>query len=147
MTKIYVVTMENDEMDAVEIGYASNQQIADKMIEKVSSTDGFEFNTYNSYQATLDYMEINNEAICFEENIPLTNNNNDLLVQFAMLWGMEIGSALSSKEVEIANEMKLWNSDELFSLFSSWKDEYLSQDDLEDSVEFFKEKVTDLLHE
>ena len=134
-------------MDAVEIGYASNQQIADKMIEKVSSTDGFEFNTYNSYQATLDYMEINNEAICFEENIPLTNNNNDLLVQFAMLWGMEIGSALSSKEVEIANEMKLWNSDELFSLFSSWKDEYLSQDDLEDSVEFFKEKVTDLLHE
>lgn len=65
--KIYVVTMENDELEPVEIGYASNQDIANKMIEKASSTDGFEYNTYNSYQATVDYMEINDELICFEE--------------------------------------------------------------------------------
>ena len=69
-------------------------------------------------------------------------DNNDLVVQFATLWGMDIGSASSSKEVEIANEMKQWNSDELYRLFSEWKDEYLSQDEIEDSVEFFRSKVT-----
>ena len=78
--KIYVVTMENDEMDAVEIGYASNQDIADKMIEKVSSTDGFEHNTYNSCQATMDCLEINDEPICFEEGDSEENKDLWLIV-------------------------------------------------------------------
>lgn len=100
--KIYVVTMENDELAPVEVGYASNQKIADKMIERMSGTDGFELNAYHSYQATIDYLEINDESVCFEEDAVQTADNNDLVVQFAMLWGMQIESALSSKEVAIA---------------------------------------------
>lgn len=140
--KIYIVTMENDEMDPVEAGYASSQNIADKMIKKISTTEGFEHNTCKSYQASIDYLEINDEPICFENDTANPTDNNDLVVQFAILWGMDIGSASSLKEVEIANEMKKWNSDELYRLFSEWKDEYLSQDEIEDSVEFFRSKVT-----
>ena len=41
------------------------------------------------------------------------NKNNDLLIQFAILRGHQIGSALSPKETEIAKEMKLCDSIEL----------------------------------
>ena len=63
----YVVTMENDEMNPMEIGYASNSKIAERMIKKASSTDGFENNTYHSYETKMDVMEINGERICFED--------------------------------------------------------------------------------
>ena len=70
------------------------------------------------------------------------NDNNDLLVQFAVLWGNHIGSAHSSAD---ANKMKQWDSEELLNLFSAWKNEYLSQDAIEDSVDFFNKKLSDLL--
>ena len=142
--EIYVVTMENDEMDTTEIGYASNQQIADRMIKKASSTDGFEFFKYHSFKAPVDYMEINDEPVSFEKKV---DEGNDLVVQFAILWGMQIGSAFSSKEIEIAEEMKQWDSDELFKLFSAWKTEYFGQDIIEDSAEFFQKKLVELLYE
>lgn len=126
--KIYVVTMENDEMDETEIGYASNLNVADKMIEKISNTDGFGFNEYHTYQATLDYLEINNEPISFEEN-PADNN---LLIQFAVLWGMHM---------EIPSK---YNPNELYKLLSKWKDEFLSQNVIEDSIDFFNTKVKNL---
>lgn len=75
------------------------------------------------------------------------NENNDLLIQFAILWGHQIGSALSQKEVEIAKEMKLYDSIELYNLFSAWANEYRAQTDIDDSVNFFQIKLTDLLHE
>lgn len=141
--KIYVVTMENDEMDPTEIGYASSTSISDNMIQRMKSTDGFEMNTYNSYQATVDYLEINDESVCFEES--QYNDNSDLLVQFAMLWGMEIGSAVSVKEMENAKSMKEWDSQELYELFSTWAQEYLRQNNEEDTVAFFSAKLADLL--
>ena len=70
------------------------------------------------------------------------NDDNDLLVQFAVLWGNYIGSAHSSTD---ANKMKQWDSEELLNLFSTWKNEYLSQDAIEDSVDFFNKKLSDLL--
>lgn len=70
------------------------------------------------------------------------NDNNDLLVQFAVLWGNHIGSVHSSTD---ANKMKQWDSEELLNLFSAWKNEYLSQDAIEDSVDFFNKKLSDLL--
>lgn len=88
------------------------------------------------------YVQIGDVKKNKKTNTESAADNNDLVVQFAILWGMDIGSASSSKEVEIANEMKKWNSDELYRLFSEWKDEYLSQDEIEDSVEFFRSKVT-----
>lgn len=143
--KVYVITMENDEMDPIEIGYASKRKISKKMIEHMESTDGFEMNTYNSHQATIDYLEINDEPICFEE--PSYNDNSDLIVQFAMLLGMEIGSALSPKEIETAEKLKEWNSEELYKLFSTWTQEYLNQETVEDTVDFFTIKLAELLKE
>ena len=92
----------------------------------------------------MDYLEVNNEVLSFEE--PVTDNF-DLIVQFSILWGQEIGSALSSKECQIAAEMKQWSSDELYRLFAAWTDEYLKQDKIEDSCDFFQMKLTKLLHE
>ena len=143
--EIYVVTMENDEMDTMEIGYASSQQIADRMIKTVSSTDGFESNEYHSYKASVDYLEINDEPVSFEEK---TDEGNDLIVQFAILWGTEIGLACLSplsSENEKGKEMKQWDSEELCQLFFSWKAEYLNQDAIEDSTDFFHKKLAELL--
>ena len=141
--EIYVVTMENDEMDTMEIGYASSQQIADRMIEAVSSTDGFESNEYRSYKAPVDYLEINDEPVSFEED-----TENDLIIQFAILWGIEIGLACSSplsSENKKGKEMKQWGSDELNKLFSAWEMEYLKLENSQDTADFFHEKLADLL--
>ena len=71
---------------------------------------------------------------------------NDIIVQFAMLWGVTIGSALSSKEREIAEEMKTYDSEELLQILSGWAEEYAFAN-AEDTVEFFETKLTDLMHE
>ena len=138
---IYVVTMENDEMNTVEIGYASSSQIADKMITTISSTNGFEDNIYKSFKAPIDYMEINDESVCFEEKSEPAND--DLLVQFSMLWGMKIGRASSDSENEVATFMKSYDSSELCSLFYAWREEYISQE-WDDTADFFEEKMTEM---
>lgn len=60
----------------------------------------------------------------------------DVVVQFAVLWGMHIGSAITPKEIERAKKMKEYDSEELFELLKSWADEY-SKSEEEDTVEFF----------
>ena len=65
---------------------------------------------------------------------------NDIIVQFAMLWGMTIGSAISPKEIETAEKMKQYNSEELLQLMSEWAEEYVSAN-AEDTVEFFEKKL------
>lgn len=71
---------------------------------------------------------------------------NDIIVQFAVLWGQTIGSSLSSKEVEIAEEMKQYDSEELLKILSAWAEEFVAGNE-EDTVEFFEEKLVDWLHE
>lgn len=71
---------------------------------------------------------------------------NDLIVQFSVLWGIAIGSSFSSKEQKLVEEMKTYDSEELLKIFSGWAKEY-SKSEVEDTVEFFEEKLTDLMHE
>ena len=71
---------------------------------------------------------------------------NDIIVQFAVLWGIKIGSPISSKEKEIAKEMKTYDSDKLLDILSGWAEEYIASD-MEDTVEFFEKKLTNLMHE
>lgn len=71
-----------------------------------------------------------------------TKQDEDLPTQFAILWGMEIGSALSSKELEIANEMKQWDSTELQRLFHAWAYEYTKQNENTDIIEFFQKQLS-----
>lgn len=60
----------------------------------------------------------------------------DVIVQFAVLWGMYIGSALTPTETERAKKMKEYDSEELLEIFKGWEIEY-SKSDEEDTVEFF----------
>ena len=72
----------------------------------------------------------------------------DLIVQFAVLWGIELMSKAESpyvEEIENHEKMKGWDSIELTALLSDWKDEYIKQDVIEDTVEFFNIKLEELL--
>lgn len=71
----------------------------------------------------------------------------DLVVQYAILWGTYIGSAMTTEEVENSKKMKQWDSIELKDLFCKWKDEYLIQNEIEDSVDFFNMKLKALMVE
>lgn len=69
---------------------------------------------------------------------------NDVIVQFAILWGEYIGAACSPEELECAEEMKQYDSEELLNLFSAWASEYLAGDE-EDTVVFFEKKLAGVL--
>jgi len=74
---------------------------------------------------------------------------NELIIQFAVLWGLYIGSAMGRKEIELAEEMKEYESDELLDIFSAWAKEFLEKDYVADTDlnEFFEEKLCELMHE
>ena len=65
---------------------------------------------------------------------------NDIIIQFAILWGQTIGTAITSKEIEIAKDMKQYDSEELFNIFSKWAEEYISNNE-EDTVVFFERQL------
>lgn len=65
---------------------------------------------------------------------------NDLIVQFAVLWGQTIGSATTIEETKRAEEMKQYSSDELLPILSNWAREYLNSD-IDDTVDFFENKI------
>lgn len=73
---------------------------------------------------------------------------NDLIIQFSILWGEFIGSAASGFEIEWAEEMKQYDTEELFNIFSEWTKEFLEENFVADtdSVEFFGEKLSELMY-
>lgn len=71
----------------------------------------------------------------------------DVIVQFAIHWGWEIGSAITPNEEKKAKAMRSWNSEELCRIFTDWAKEYLEQNEIEDSEEFFDLKLEQLLAE
>lgn len=62
----------------------------------------------------------------------------DIVVQFAKLWGMETADSRGDKEKY--NNMEAYDSEELLNLLCSWKDEYLEDEMIDDSCEFFYKK-------
>ncbi len=71
--------------------------------------------------------------------------NIDIITQFAILWGETIGSSLTMEECEEAKIMKEYDSEELLTLFTEWKDLYLNQDIIDDTCEFFERKRKELI--
>lgn len=69
----------------------------------------------------------------------------DLVIQFSMLWGMTIGSAFTVKETQQASEMKQYDSLELNRIFTAWSVEFKNQTILDDSCDFFRNKLKELL--
>lgn len=69
------------------------------------------------------------------------NNLNDLVVQFAKLWGMSTANARDDEHSYL--ELEAYDSAELTVLLLKWAEEYLASD-CDDTVEFFEEKVAQL---
>jgi hypothetical protein len=72
---------------------------------------------------------------------------NDIIVQFARLWGMHEATVLTAEDEDISDELKQWDSEELYSLLKKWSDEYEKCTDDIDTVEFFELKVKELMNE
>ena len=73
-------------------------------------------------------------------------NMNDVIVQFAYLLGMTVGSARCAKEKAVAEKMADYNSEELLEILSGWAEAYFEGEET-DTVSFFEEKIEDLLQE
>lgn len=84
-------------------------------------------------------VKIGWEQPCFYDE-----NCMDLIIQFSMLWGMTIGSALNEDEQKQASEMKQYDSLELNRMFTEWSVEFKSQTVFEDSCDFFENKLKNL---
>ena len=69
--------------------------------------------------------------------------NMDIIVQFAVLWGQKVGSALFPEEIKMAKELKQYDSTELLEMFCGWMVDYCAGDE-EDTVSFFEEKLANL---
>ena len=69
---------------------------------------------------------------------------NDIIVQFARLWGQHEALVLSAKDEDVSDELKGYDSEELLSLLTAWAEEFLSID-ADDTVEFFEKKVDMLM--
>lgn len=63
----------------------------------------------------------------------------DIVVQFAKLWGMETADSRADKERY--RRMESYDSEELLELLTSWKNEYLNDEEADDSCEFFYKKI------
>lgn len=60
--KIYCVRMYDDEIDMI-VGYATTKAKAQKMIDILENTDGFESCQYEYYAVFLDTLEINDKPV------------------------------------------------------------------------------------
>lgn len=69
--------------------------------------------------------------------------NIDVIVQFSILWGLKIGNATTEKDLKKAEEMKLYDSEELSKIFINWAKEYQHSNE-DDTVDFFEQKLNDL---
>lgn len=71
---------------------------------------------------------------------------NDLIVQFAILWGINIGSAITPGDLEIAECLKAYDSEEALALFTRWAEEYM-ENDWDDIYSFFINKLPSIINE
>lgn len=74
----------------------------------------------------------------------MSRSNMDLVVQFAILWGENIGIAMMSHEEDTYKELQAYDSEELSNIFSEWADEYVNSD-CDDSCDFFNDKFVSLM--
>lgn len=71
---------------------------------------------------------------------------NDLIVQFARLWGQNETYVSTPKEEKISDILRSYDSEECLAILSDWVDEYM-ESGIEDSCEFFESKLEALARE
>lgn len=72
----------------------------------------------------------------------MKQNNLDLIVAFAKLWGITTADMRTSEEVY--KELESYDSNDLATLFSSWAEEYTNEG-CDDTCEFFERKMDDIV--
>ncbi len=65
---------------------------------------------------------------------------NDVVVQFARLWGQKEATAISAKDEDISDTLTEYDSEELLKILTEWASEYLNGD-YDDTDDFFEEKM------
>ena len=69
---------------------------------------------------------------------------NDVIVQFARLWGQAETLNLTEEDRKISRETKAYDSMELLDLLTKWAKEYMVSDE-EDTCDFFYRKLGELI--
>ena len=70
---------------------------------------------------------------------------DDLMIQFARLWGQREVLILNSDDEIIANILKSYDSEELLQLLKKWADEFVDNNESDDTVDFFERKLEGML--
>lgn len=65
--QIYVVEQDGEWELGLQLGYATNEEIAKRMVETLSKDDLYS-HSYSIYPAFLNQVLVNDKVICFEEN-------------------------------------------------------------------------------
>lgn len=68
---------------------------------------------------------------------------NDLVVQFARLWGQYEGCRYTAKDEDVSDMLKAYDSLELYGMLYDWAEEYCFID-AEDTVDFFEKKIEEM---
>ena len=69
----------------------------------------------------------------------------DLIVQFARLWGQQEVLVVNCKDEQISKMLKSYDSIELRNLLQQWSDEFMfDSNENTDTVEFFEEKIEEM---
>ena len=71
---------------------------------------------------------------------------NDVIVQFARLWGQLEATTLTAKDEDTSDMLKAYDSEDMLNVISGWAEDFLNSDE-EDTCEFFYKKVETLLLE
>ena len=71
---------------------------------------------------------------------------NDVIVQFARLWGQTEMWRVSAMDEDISDELKGYDSEELLNLLTDWAEEFMAGD-YDDTVGFFESKVEKLMEQ
>lgn len=79
------------------------------------------------------------------EMVEEMSSKGTLMLEFAIFWGMYLGNAANDAELQIAEEMKQWETDELSDVFAGWADEYYGKEVSDDIGEFFIRKLLALI--
>ena len=64
----------------------------------------------------------------------------DIILQFARLWGLYEAGGWSKEELELAEKLKGYDSEEMGKVLEKWAEEFYDEGH-EDTVEFFEEKI------
>ena len=68
---------------------------------------------------------------------------NDLIIQFARLWGQLEAAPITGNDEEIRRILTEYDSEDMLSMISRWADEFMKSDE-DDTCDFFYSKVEEL---